>query len=115
MAAGYEAIEFVRVGTTMDAAGRPLADSGYLAPVVLSERCVGCGLCQARCRAINVKAKGLLDESAIVVEAGEGKEDRLAEGSYVALRERERQERERRKRELLDPGAEGGYLPGFLD
>ncbi len=115
MSAGYEAIEFVRVGTTMDAAGQPLADSGYLAPVVLAERCVGCGLCQARCRAINVKAKKLLDESAIVVEAGEGKEDRLADGSYVALRERERRQRERRKRELLDPGAQGGYLPGFLD
>jgi hypothetical protein len=39
--------------------------------------------------------KRLLEKTAILVEAGEGKEDRLMTGSYLALRE----ERERRKRE----------------
>jgi NAD-dependent dihydropyrimidine dehydrogenase PreA subunit len=85
-AAGYHAIEFTRVGTQMDAQGRPVADSGILAPVVLADRCVGCGLCQTRCYGINVKQKGLLRESAIVVHAGQGMEDRLLDGSYLELR-----------------------------
>ena len=41
--AGYKAIEFVRVGTEMDVEGAPIADTGLLAPVVLAEKCVGCG------------------------------------------------------------------------
>lgn len=74
--AGYDAIEFIQVGTQVDAAGQPVEGSGYLAPLVLSDKCVGCGLCQTRCYGINVVAKGLLDKSAIIIQAGEGYEDR---------------------------------------
>jgi ferredoxin len=89
-AAGYRAIEFKQVGTEIDDQGLPVEGSGLLAPVVLSDECVGCGLCQTRCFAINVKNKGLLTESAIVIEAGVGKEDRLMYGSYLELRAQER-------------------------
>ncbi len=64
-----------------------------LAPVVLDDKCVGCGLCQTRCYAINVKEKGMLARSAIIVEAGKGREDRLMTGSYIELREREKEDR----------------------
>ena len=76
-AAGYEAIEFTRVHTEMDALGNPLEGSGYTAPVVLADKCVGCGLCQTRCHGINVEEKGLLKNSAIIIAAGEGREDRI--------------------------------------
>ncbi len=76
-AAGYEAIEFTRVHTEMDALGNPLEDSGHIAPVVIADKCVGCGLCQTRCHGINVDEKGLLEKSAIIIEAGEGREDRI--------------------------------------
>jgi ferredoxin len=76
IAAGYRAIEYVLVGTEMDETGLPIDGSGRLAPVVLADKCVGCGLCQTRCYAINVKDRGVLSLSAIIVEAGPGKEDR---------------------------------------
>ena len=60
----------------------------------LPDKCVGCGLCQTRCYGINVASKGLLEESAILIEAGEGKEDRLMNGSYRELREQEAHQRE---------------------
>ncbi len=109
--AGYRAIEFIRTGTEIDASGRPVEDSGWLAPVVLAEKCVGCGLCQTRCRAINVLAKNLLAESAIRVVAGEGKEDRLRGGSYRALREEEQ------KAKAIPPASHRGddYLPDFIN
>jgi len=94
-AAGYEAIEYIQVGTELDENGVPLDNTGFLAPVVLSDKCVGCGLCQTRCYAINVKEKDLLDESAIIVEAGSGKEDRIMNGSYIELRQQEAAERKR--------------------
>jgi len=72
-AAGYRAIEFIRVGTRTDAAGNPVEDSGYYAPLVRADRCVGCGLCQTRCHVVNVVQKKLLEESAIVVRAVETK------------------------------------------
>jgi ferredoxin len=84
--AGYNAIEFIRVGTKADEEGKPIDDSGFLAPVVRDDLCVGCGLCQTRCFAINVQEKKLITSSAIVVEAGAGKEDRMMRGSYVELR-----------------------------
>jgi MauM/NapG family ferredoxin protein len=91
--AGYHAIEFTRVHTKIDDNGQPIEGSGHLAPVVLADKCVGCGLCQMQCYQFNVKQKGLLDLSAIIVEPGEGKEDRLMHGSYVELRRQENRER----------------------
>jgi len=69
--AGYNALEFRRVGTQADPFGQPIEDTGFLAPVVVADKCVGCGLCQTRCRMVNVRQKGLLAVSAIVVQAGE--------------------------------------------
>jgi ferredoxin len=91
--AGYNAIEFTRVHTRIDDNGQPIEGSGHLAPVVLADKCVGCGLCQMQCYQFNVKQKGLLDLSAIIVEPGEGKEDRLMHGSYVELRRQESRDR----------------------
>jgi NAD-dependent dihydropyrimidine dehydrogenase PreA subunit len=107
-AAGYRAIEFARVGTQADEQGNPIEGTGFLAPVVLPDKCVGCGLCQTRCYGINVAEKGLLQESAIIVEAGEEKEDRLMSGSYIELRKAEQ-----RKRAGQNPTG-SGYLPDFL-
>lgn len=98
-AAGYRAIEFKQVGIEVDDDGLPIAGTGFSAPVVLADKCVGCGLCQTRCHAINVKDKGLLSESAIIIEAGKGKEDRLMSGSYIELRKQESA-----KPAELDPG-----------
>ena len=105
-AAGYDAIEFVRVGVETDTDGKPIEGTGYLAPVVLPEKCNGCGLCQTRCHKINVLAEKVLDETAIRVVAGPGKEDRLMSGSYRALRESEQKR---------PPAPDGDtYLPEFL-
>ncbi len=101
-AAGYRAIEYTQVGVQVDPQGAPVDGSGFLAPVVIADKCVGCGLCQTRCHAINVKEKHLLTESAIIVEAGPGKEDRLLEGSYIELRKREA-EAAKKKREFDTP------------
>jgi len=110
--AGYHAIEFTRVHSEMDEQGLPVEDSGFLAPVVMAEKCVGCGLCQTRCYRINVKSQGQLHESAIVVVAGPGREDRMRSGSYVQLREQEQRVRQQRDR----PSGSGSesYLPDFL-
>lgn len=88
-AAGYHAIEFQQVGTEVDDDGVPIQGTGYSAPIVLADKCVGCGLCQTRCNGINVKEKSLLAESAIIIEAGEEYEDRMMTGSYIELRQRE--------------------------
>ena len=101
-AAGYNAIEFIRVGVETDATGMPIADTGYRAPQVVAEKCVGCGLCQSRCRHINVEQNRLLEKSAIVVIAGEDNEDRLAHGSYRELRQQERKARQA-QRKTQDP------------
>jgi len=79
--------------------------------VVLADKCVGCGLCQTRCYAINVAEKKLLAESAIVIEAGDGKEDRLLTGSYLALREKEAQERQAEQQRKQKESGDSGYLP----
>lgn len=113
-AAGYHAIEFTRVGTEMDQGGNPVEGSGYLAPVVLADKCVGCGLCQTRCYGLNAVEKHLLDESAIIIEAGGDREDRLMRGSYLELREAENAAREaERKKQLEAQGInpENSYLP----
>ncbi len=109
--AGYDAIEFIRVGGEVDERGEPVESSGRLAPVVRDDRCVGCGLCQMRCHAINVKVKHLLKRSAVEVRAGEGREDRIVSGSYLALRN----ERARQKQaDRAGNAAPGEYLPDFL-
>ncbi|HYG75677.1 MAG TPA: 4Fe-4S binding protein [Planctomycetota bacterium] len=111
-AAGYNAMEFIRVGVQTDDNGLPIDGSGFAAPVVLADKCVGCGLCQTRCHQINVKSKGLLQSTAIWVEAGEGKEDRLMSGSYIELRKNEASSAEGGS-EKKTPG-EKMYLPDFL-
>ena len=106
VAAGYNAIEFTQVHTRTDDLGEPIEGTGFVAPVVLADKCVGCGLCQTRCYGINVKEKRLLKESAIVIEAGPGKEDRLMSGSYTELREREALARRNNEPLESDPGPE---------
>ena len=109
-AAGYDAIEYVRVGMEYDGRGMPIADSGFLAPVVLADKCVGCGLCQARCRVVNVTEKKLIAASAVRIVAGPGQEDRIVAGSYLDLQS---QRRERNKPKSIE-ATENEYLPDFL-
>ena len=112
--AGYDAIEFVRVHVELDENGLPVEGSGFLAPVVLADKCNGCGLCQTRCYHINAKQKGLMPQSAIIVIGGAGNEDRLPSGSYLALREAERRQRDEELKKLQPKGSGDGYLPDFL-
>ena len=104
----------MRVATEVDVFGQPIEDSGFLAPVVRADKCVGCGLCQTRCFKINVESKHLLRISAIVVEAGPGKEDRLQSGSYLGQREAERRQREESRPQTLRQNSPEGYLPEFV-
>jgi NAD-dependent dihydropyrimidine dehydrogenase PreA subunit len=85
-AAGYNAIEFIRAGTKADENGQPIEDTGFLAPVVRQDLCVGCGLCQSRCFAVNVKDKKALKSSAIVIGAGGGHEDRMTLADRLAAK-----------------------------
>ncbi len=107
-AAGYHAIEFTRVGTQVDDTGQIIPDSGFLAPVVLPEQCVGCGLCQTRCHGINVEQKSIPQQSAIVIKAGPGNEDRTMDGSYVEMR------KEREAQKPL-PNPENNSIPETLE
>jgi polyferredoxin/ferredoxin len=95
--AGHEAIDLVRVRPELEPDGTPVEGTGYLAPSVAADKCVGCGLCQSRCGSVNVREKGLLAATPIRVEAGSGKDDRLMTGSYVAVREQERQARKAKR------------------
>ncbi len=65
--AGYEALEFRLVHPELDEFGMPVEGSGYLAPFVLTEKCVGCGRCQSTCYHVNAVGKRLLAGSAIRV------------------------------------------------
>lgn len=113
VAAGYRAIEQKMVGTQVDDDGQPIEGSGFLAPVVLADKCVGCGLCQTRCYAVNVKTEHRLDQSAIIVEVGADREDRLMRGSYRGLRKQEAADREEAERERREQAGDGGYyVPG---
>lgn len=96
--AGYDAIEFQRMHAEIGPDGLPLEGTGFSAPVVLADRCVGCGLCQSVCHRKLIKGNSVLQSTAIVVLAGPGKEDRLMRGSYLQLRE---QEKEQRREESL--------------
>ena len=89
--AGYSAIEFERVHGQTDPQGNPVEDSGFLAPVVVADKCVGCGMCQTRCGNVNFKTKGLLRQSAVIIRAGGTYETRLATGSYLELRKRQQE------------------------
>ncbi len=93
--AGYNAIEFQRVHPQLDEDGMLVDGSGYLAPVIIPEKCVGCGLCQSICYRINVKNKALLDEVAIELHAGSECEDRIQDGLYTDLRQKEKAARQR--------------------
>lgn len=110
--AGYHAIEFARVHTEVDASGNPVEDSGFVAPVILADKCVGCGLCQTRCYGINVADKHLLTDSAVTIFAGTGKEDRIMSGSYIAIREEERAQNA--SQQQAPDAANENYLPDFL-
>jgi len=117
-AAGYNAIEFMRVRVETGDEGAPIEGSGFVAPVVVPGKCVGCGLCQTRCYQINAKSKGWLRESAILVAAGSGKEDRLLHGSYLELRRREASRRRQEQQQQINksglPPGQDIYLPDFL-
>lgn len=109
--AGCDAIEFQRVGTQVDTDGAPVERSGYLDPILLADRCVGCGLCETRWFRINARHKRLLADTAIHIVAGPGKKDRLVQGSY-------RTGRETGHPDKPDAGAPAGttndaYLPAF--
>ena len=110
IAAGYNALEYIRIGIEYDNMGAPIEDSGFLAPVVIEEKCVGCGLCQIMCNATNVKELELLDESAIVIKNGSGKEDRIIRGSYRKL-QAERIDNKRKRQRIIP---KNDYLPDFL-
>ncbi len=122
-AAGYNAIEFNRVRAEVDEQGIPIDGTGFLAPVVVHDKCVGCGLCQTRCNHINVEQEKFMTEPAIIVVAGKGRrddgtplEDRIPSGSYKQLRKEEaaRKERERKKQMEDQGGKSDGYMPDFL-
>jgi ferredoxin len=106
--AGYGAIEFVRVGTEVDATGKPIADTGFLAPAVRADRCVGCGLCQTRCHSVNVRQQSFLTRSAILIEAGARREDRVRNGSRHTP-EQAGAERRKAASKLLEH--DNSYLP----
>ncbi|NQZ67688.1 MAG: 4Fe-4S dicluster domain-containing protein [Lentisphaeria bacterium] len=100
-AAGYNALEFERMHVKIDDDGMPVEGSGYSAPVMIAEKCVGCGLCQSACYRINVEIEEKLENSAIIIYAGEGREDRIMNGSYISIREREKLEREKKNKKDL--------------
>jgi len=107
--AGYHAIEYVRIGIEYDDRGRPIVDSGFLTPVIIADKCVGCGLCQARCRAVNVMERKQLSKSAVIIMAGPDKEDRIVAGSY-----RDLQEKRKSSKPQQIKATENEYLPDFL-
>ena len=111
-AAGYNAIEFRRVGVQMDDSGAPVEGSGLVCPVVLPDKCVGCGLCQTRCHVINVKQKHLLAVTAIEVVAGAGHEDRLPAGYRAPTTPKHREPSTAPPAPTTQGG--GDYLPDFL-
>ncbi|NQT35953.1 MAG: 4Fe-4S binding protein [Planctomycetes bacterium] len=114
--AGYHAIEFETRHTKRDTKGKRIEGSGYDAPKVIADRCVGCGICQMRCYKINVVKEGLLQASAVRIEAGHDKEDRYVDQSYVQLREEEAKRKEAaRKKRVGDDAETGDYWSESLE
>jgi ferredoxin len=113
--AGYDAIEFIRFGTQVDASGEPIPNTGFLAPVVLPESCVGCGLCQSRCKHAVADIQGI-PEAPIVVLA-DGRDDRIESGSYLELRKLEEEKRRKEREARIEEagGGDGFELPDFLN
>ncbi len=109
-AAGYNAIEYIRIGFGYDNQGMPFAGSGFLAPVVSMEKCIGCGLCQAKCYNVLVKEKNILTQSAIKIKAGPDSEDRITTGSYLTLQK----ERIKKAEKNIIKAPQNDYLPEFL-
>jgi polyferredoxin len=54
------------------------------------------------CHRTNVKSKKILQETAVVVYAGPGKEDRILEGTYTELRQQEQHKRQTDRQKKLD-------------
>tara|TARA_R110002049_G_scaffold4601_5_gene32298 strand:- start:424233 stop:426398 length:2166 start_codon:yes stop_codon:yes gene_type:complete len=102
-AAGYNAIEFTQMHTETDEQGQPIEGTGFLAPMMIDDKCVGCGLCQTRCYNINVRERDVLSESAIIVQAGFGREDRMISGSYIELRQQEAANQAKDEQEVATP------------
>jgi len=113
--AGYDAIEFIRVGTQVDASGNPIPNTGYLAPTVLPEKCVGCGLCQSRCK--HAVADILEIPEAPIVVLADGRDDRIETGSYLELRKLEEEKRRKEREARIEEagGGDGFELPDFLN
>jgi len=77
-AAGYHAIDMRRIELDVDLEDVPegtfsameLQEMRYIeAPFVKREACVGCGLCEYRCHAVNVNLEKRLTQSAVTVAA----------------------------------------------
>ena len=107
-AAGYNAMEFLKVRGIVDEQGNRDEESGFDAPVVRHDLCVGCGLCQTRCHHINVLEKKLFPEAAIIVVAGKGQrddhsplEDRSMNESYVKRRKDEAASRDAERQSFM--------------
>jgi ferredoxin len=81
-AAGYNAIEMRRIRLDVDLDNVPegtfsdveLEEMTHIdAPFVDAKACVGCGLCEYRCHAVNVRQAGLLQQSAVVTLPASGR------------------------------------------
>ena len=62
---------------------------------------------------MNVKDKGLLDASAVVIKTGPDREDRINSGSYIQRADARQKALEQQKSQISLP--EGDYLPDFLE
>lgn len=110
-AAGYHAIDFIQTGTQVDDNGQPIDGTGFQSPIVDAEKCVGCGLCQTRCYNILVKSEGKLEESAIIIKAGQDYEDRLMETERKP-QSAPKPQSQKPKSQIIPEEIPGGDVPG---
>ncbi|MGH7144393.1 MAG: 4Fe-4S binding protein [Planctomycetota bacterium] len=108
--AGYNAIEYLAINPQLDENGYPIDGTGNQGVTVRPDLCVGCGLCQERCNAINVTADHKLKQSAIVVTTQN--QDRLASGSYLARRKAEAAQAAAQSRYQFTMPGDAGAGPG---